>query len=120
MVAALVLAGALHGQQIVRLLDDAEQRRVARGVGADAAGVLVGDVEAGRAGDDALLEGDERLGQLAHLVGRPLEEKERHPLGRLGPHAGQPLERLDESRDGLGVVGHGPPTFRARGSSGRR
>ena len=42
----LVLAGALHGQDVQRLLDDADHRAVAGGVAADMAGIDVGQVEA--------------------------------------------------------------------------
>src|SRR2546425_1915296 len=108
-VAPLELAGALHGEQIIRLLHDAEHAGVARGVGTDTARVLVGDVEADRAVDDALLDGGERARQLAHLLRGAFQQKKRQPLSRLGPDTGQALERVDEPRDGLGVEGHYMP-----------
>src|SRR5204862_6559837 len=109
-VTPLELAGALHRQQVVGLLDDAEQAGVAPGIGADAARVLVGDVEADRAVDDALLHGDQRARQLAHFLGGALEQEEREPLRRLRPDAGQALERVDEPRNGLGVERHYMPS----------
>src|SRR5262249_17897302 len=84
----------------------AERAAVARGIAADAAGILLGDVEARRAVEDPRLELGERVGQLADFLGRSLEEKEREPLGRLRPDAGQPLERVDQPRHPLRVIGH--------------
>src|SRR5919198_1379954 len=104
MVAPAVLARPLHRQEVVRLLDDAEQARVPRGIGADATRILVGDVEAGVAGDDPVLHREERLRELAHLLDGALEQEERGPLGRLRSDAGQPLQRLDEPRDRCRVV----------------
>src|SRR5262245_7829935 len=103
-VAAAVLSRALHRQKIVRLLDDAEHVAVTGGVGTDTAGILVGDVVAGLAGDDALLDADEGLRELAHLRGGTLEQEEGQPLGGLRSDARQPLERVDEACDWLGVV----------------
>ena len=105
-IASAELAGALHGQQIVRLLHHAQHAVVAPEIRADPAGILVGDVEADAAVDDALLDRDQRRRQLAHLVGGPLEEKEGQPLGRLGSDAGQALERLDQPRHRLRIVRH--------------
>src|SRR5919198_2380676 len=104
MVAPAVLARPLHRQEVVRLLDDAEQARVPRGIGADATRILVGDVEAGVAGDNPVLHREERLRELAHLLDGALEQEEREPVGRLRSDAGQPLQRLDEPRDRCRVV----------------
>src|SRR5262245_19109345 len=108
-VTAAVFTGALHGQEVVGLLHHAEHAVVAPGVGADAAGVLVGDVEAGPTGHDALLDRHQRGRELAHLVHRPLEEKEGESLSRLRSDAGQALEGLDQSRHRLRIVGHLSP-----------
>ena len=104
MVAAAVLAGALHRQEIVRFLDDAEEASVAPRVVAETAGVLVGDVEARPAVDDLVLHRDERLGELAHFVGGALQEEEGQALRRLGPDPGEPLECVDQPRDRLRVI----------------
>jgi len=74
----------------VRILGIRLGRRasIAGGVGAETARVLVRHVETGPAIDDALLDGHERLGQLADFRDRTLEQKEREPLGRLGPIPG--------------------------------
>src|SRR5256885_10668771 len=101
-------------EEVVRLLDDAEEAPVARGVRTDAAGVLVGHVEAAPAVDDPVLQGDERLGQLADFGHGTLEQKERHPLGRLGADAGQALEGFDQAGDGLGVVRQRGPALHAK------
>src|SRR2546429_9708503 len=87
-VAPTVLACPLHRQEVVRFLDDTEQLRVARGIGADPAGILIGDVEAGATGHDPVLHREERFGELAHLLDGALEQEEREPLGRLRPDAG--------------------------------
>src|SRR5439155_147621 len=62
------------------------------------------DVEAQATVDDLVLHGEERLGELAHLLDGPLEQEEREPLGRLRSDPGQPLERLDEPRDRVRIV----------------
>src|SRR2546428_2190429 len=103
-VAPTVLARPLHRQEVVRLLDDAEQLRVARGIGADPAGILIGDVEAGATGDDPVLHREERFRELAHLLDWALEQEEREPLSRLRPDAGQPLQRPDQPRNRFRVV----------------
>src|SRR5207244_7803418 len=113
-IAATIFARALHREEVVRLLDDAEEAPVARGVRTDAAGVLVGHVEAAPAVDDPVLQGDERLGQLADFGHGALEQKERHPLGRLGADAGQALEGFDQAGDGLGVVRQRGPALHAK------
>ena len=84
-------AGPLHREQIVRLFHDAEHGGIARRISTDPARVLVGDVEADAAVDDALLHGGERIGQFAHFVAGTLEQEERETLCRLGSDAGQTL-----------------------------
>ena len=66
------MPGLLQGQQVARLLDHADQARVAPGVAADGAERLVGlgQVEAGLAVADALLDVADRLGQRQGLLGR--------------------------------------------------
>src|SRR6266508_3512368 len=105
-IATAELPCPLEREQVIRLLDDAERPGIALGVATDAAGILLGHVEAYRAVDDELLELDEGFGQRRHLGGGTLEEKEGQALGRLGPDAGQPLERVDEPRNRLGIIGH--------------
>src|SRR5262245_49832027 len=108
-VAALELTRALEGEEIVRLLDHAETPGVSRGIPADAAGILLGDVPAARAMHDTGPELGQRHGELVDLVGGALEEEEREPLRGLRPDARQSLQRLDEARDGVGEVGHHIP-----------
>ena len=100
-VEALELAGPLEGEDVERLLDDAQPRCVAARVAADRAERRVADVEAALAEDDLVADGDERGGQRPRLgVGRA-EEVVGQPLGGLRADAGQPGERLDQPRDGL-------------------
>src|SRR5262249_43368567 len=102
-VAAAELARLLQREQVVRLLHDAEDARVTTWIAADAARILLGDVEADATVDDEGLELRERIGEPRDLVDRLLQQEERQSLGRLWPDARQPLEQLDQPRDGLGV-----------------
>ena len=65
-------ARLLQGEEVPRLLDDADQGGVAAGVAADRAegDVGLGQVEAGLAVADALLDRSDRLGQRQGLLGR--------------------------------------------------
>src|SRR6185437_15489435 len=108
-VAAAEPPGALDREQIVGLLHDADRPLLALRIGADPAGVPLGHVEADRAVHDQLLELGERLAQRGHLGRRPLQEEEGEPLGRLGPDAGQALQRVDQARYRLRVVRHYVP-----------
>ena len=110
MVAPPVLARPLHRHQIVRLLHDAEQARVARGIVADPAGILVGHVEAAGAVDNPRLHVNERVSEVVHGGDRLLQEMEGQPLRGLGADPRQALERLDQPRDGRRVSGHAAAT----------
>ena len=66
-------AGALDRPQIGDVLDDAEQCRVAPGVAADGAGILRREVAADGAEPHIALEGEERPGKLARVLGRRSE-----------------------------------------------
>ena len=105
-VATLEGARPFQGQDVERLLHDAEPRVVAIRVEADGAARAGGDVEADVAEHDLVPHGNQGRGQGARLsLGRPQQEVGQ-PLGGLGADAGQPRERLDEARDGLDD-GHG-------------
>src|SRR5262249_52553059 len=108
-VASVELARALEGHEVVGLFHDAENAAVTARVGADAAGILLGDVEANAAVDDLGLELRQRLGEALDFVARALEQEEGQPLGGLGPDAGEPLQRFDEPGDRLGVISHYMP-----------
>src|SRR5712692_1945512 len=106
MVAPPELSRALERHEVIGLFDHAEYAAVPTDIGADAAGVYLGDIEADAAVDDLRLELRQRLGQRLHLVRRALEKKEGQPLSGLGAYAREPLQRFNEPRDRLGVVGH--------------
>ena len=69
-VAAAELVRALDRDDVAGLLDDADQRRVAALVLADAAARALGEVEADLAQPDALLDLADRLGERERVLGR--------------------------------------------------
>src|SRR5688572_15793217 len=69
---------------------------VAAGVAAQAAGIDVGDVVAGSAVDDAILDVANRLAQQLGVLARRAQHVERQPLRALGANARQLLELVDE------------------------
>ena len=81
-------------------------RGIAPVVETDGAQPPLGHVEAPGAQGDALLDGDDGLGQSQGVLGGHLEEVEGDPLGRLGPHTGQPAELVDQRLQGSRVDGH--------------
>ncbi len=108
-VAAAEGAGALDGQHVERLLDDAQQPGVAGVVVADDAGVILGDVETDRAELGVLLQVLQGRGQVEGLVVGGAQQVEGQARGRLGADAGQAGEFIDEPLDGARQhgVGHG-------------
>jgi len=98
-VAALELAGALHGEHVLGLLHHADQRGVAAGVGAVAAALRGRDVPAHLAEPHALLDLLQHVLQPRHVRGIRGEQVERDPLRALGPDAGQPAELVDQVLD---------------------
>ena len=98
-IAAAELARPLDGEQIGHRLDDAEQLRVALGIGADCARILRGEIAARRAQAHFAFERRERLGQLARVLRRRLEDMKSEPLRGLLAHAGELREKDRESRD---------------------
>src|SRR5215213_5357347 len=99
MIAASELPGPLDRDDVLGLLDHADDRRVPAGVTADPAGLLLGDTAADRAEPDLLLDLDEHCGEPAHVDGVGLEDVERDPLGALGADPWQPTELVDEVLD---------------------
>ena len=81
------------------LLDDAEQRAVARLVAADAAQIALGHVAALPAEGDAILRLHDRGGEALGVGRVGLHEPEREPLRRLRSHTGKPRELVDELLD---------------------
>src|SRR6185369_8059802 len=77
------LGGPLEGEDVERLLDDAQPRLVAAGIPADRAQRRVADVETALTEHDLLTDGDEGRGEGARLRVRGSEDVEGEPLGRL-------------------------------------
>src|SRR5436309_1855354 len=67
-IAALELVGALDGEEIRGLLDDADRVGGAAGVGAERARVGLGEREADRAEPRLVLHGEERVGELLRVL----------------------------------------------------
>ncbi len=108
-VAAAKLTGALDGEHVERFLDHADPSGVAAGIGADVARVDagLGDVAAHAAVRDLLLDGDERRGEGARVIGRGTKDVVREALRRLGPHPRKLAELLDQAGDRCDETGHG-------------
>jgi len=103
---AVVAARLLDGDEVVRLLDDADHRAVAGRRGAEAARVNVRQVVAHRARDDLALHLFERLDEALNFrFGHP-QHVEGETLRRLLPDAGQTLELVNEFGYGFGVFKH--------------
>src|SRR5690606_20295774 len=119
-VAAAVLAGALHRDDVAGLLHHAQDVGVTPGIRADAAQLALGDVEALAAEADLLLHLDDRPGEAVRLLRVHLEQVEGDALGRLRPDARQPAERVDELLDGdrVGRRHQPPPPSRPPSASG--
>ena len=92
-------AGALHRPQITDLFDDAQERRVAARVGADAAGVGGIDIAAGAAGNDLGDRFGHRAGQRRHRPVLVLDHIEGGPAGAARAEARQFRQQLDQAFD---------------------
>ena len=82
-VEALELARPLEGEDVERLLDDAQAGLVAARVAADRTERLIADVEAAVAEDDLVADVDERRGERARLGVLGPQQVEGQPLGGL-------------------------------------
>jgi hypothetical protein len=102
-VAPAVLVRALDRDDVARLLDDADDRRVAPLVLADAAALLVGQVEAHLAQADALLDLADRVGQRGGVLGVGAQDVEGEALRRALPDPRQLPELGDQALDGRRV-----------------
>ncbi|GMA86624.1 hypothetical protein GCM10025868_18740 [Angustibacter aerolatus] len=91
-VAAAELPGLLDRDDVLRLLDDAEHRRVAARVAADAALLVLGDVAARHAEPDARLDLRQGVDQAADVGRVGGEHVEGDALGALRTDPGQPPE----------------------------
>ncbi len=104
-------AGPLEGEDVERLLDDAQPALVPARVAADRAQLLVADVEAALAEDDLVADVDEGRRQRPGLGVGGAEQVVGQALRGLGSDARQARERFDQPRDGLDEGrGHAPIT----------
>src|SRR5690606_1905294 len=101
-VPAVELAGLLDRHQVAGLLDHADDAGVTAGVGADAALLALGDVEAGAAERHLLLDLGDGPGQAQGVLRVDLQQVEGDALGRLGPDAGEAAQLVDQVLDGTG------------------
>ena len=98
-VAAAELAGLLDRDDVLGLLDHADDRQVAPRVAADPALLGLGDVAADAAEPHLVLDLGQRADQPAHVDRVGGEQVERDALRALGPDAGQPAELVDQVLD---------------------
>jgi hypothetical protein len=98
MIDSLEYTGLLNGQDIQRLLDDADSRVISLGIGADCAGISFGDIEAGGTLDDAFFYPRNGLGKTARLVCRASQDEECQSLGCFGTDAWQLSQLFDKRR----------------------
>ncbi len=121
-VAAAELLGALDRDDVLVLLHDAQHRLVAPRVTADAALLVLGDVEADRAEPHPGLDLEQHLGQPAYVGRLGLQQVERDALRSLGTHARQSAELVDQVLDDAFVQGLGRSggSGRSRAGPGRR
>src|SRR5579885_1708970 len=77
--------------------------------GADGTGTDFGNIEAYRAGDNAILDARNCLGQTARLIGWAAQNEERQALRRLGANAGQFCEFFNQRRYWRGSRLHDAP-----------
>jgi hypothetical protein len=99
--------GALDGDDVAGLLDDADLPRVAALVRANPAARAVGEVEADLAEADLLLDLADRVGQRVGVLGVGAQDVEGQPLGGARPDARQLAELGDQALDGRGEQGGG-------------
>ena len=101
-VGAMELARALHGKEVGDRLHHADDLVVALRIAADAARVLRSEIAADGAEPHLALEGKERLGEIARVLGRSAEDVEGEALRRLLADAGKPCEEQREPADRVG------------------
>ena len=99
-VQAAIFVRALQGDEVRRLLDDADERPVAPLVAADLTALLFGQVPALAAEADALLDLVDRRREGLRLVTRDSEQVEREPMRGTRADSGQARQLRDEVVDG--------------------
>jgi hypothetical protein len=98
-IAPAVFAGALDGNDISRLFDDTDDRRIAPVIGTDPATHLVADVEADLTKPDLRLGLADGIGETERVSIRQLDEVKSDALGRLWADAREPAKLVDERLD---------------------
>src|SRR2546423_2900764 len=96
-IATAVLLGPLDGDDVSRLLDDAQQRGVTSIVTAVDAQLALGEVEAAPAPAHALLRLDDGARETVGVLGRGLQQVEGDALRRFGADAGEPSQLVDQA-----------------------
>ncbi len=89
MIFTAILAGALQGDHVTGVSNDADRILLTVAVAADFANWLSRKVKANRTEADLLLGINQGLGERLHVNFRPLKNVERQPLSRFGPDAGK-------------------------------
>src|SRR5262249_47950614 len=100
-------SGRLLDRELIdRRLDDAEQRRIARGARAERADRFLAERAAARAVADALDRRRELFGKPSRADAIALEHMERHALRALRADAGKAAQRVDEVGEEGRAGGH--------------
>jgi hypothetical protein len=94
-VAAAELAGPFHGHDVLRLLDDADDRGVPPRITADPALLRLGNISARTAEPHFGLDPLQGRGEPLDVDRFSSEQMKGNPLRALGPDAGQPAELVD-------------------------
>lgn len=113
-VASAVGAGFLEAEDVEGAFDDAKDAVGAGRVGAEGAGLGLGEGAAGFAGGDAFAGGDEHVGEGTDERGIGLHEVQGEAFGGAGPDAGESPEGGGQGDDRFGKGGHGSGLRRGR------
>jgi hypothetical protein len=107
-----VLARGLDADDVVRLLDHAEQAPVPLRIAAERAQLAVADVVTDAAEPQLVFDVEQGPGQIFGLIPARAQDMESEALGRFLSDAGQVLELGDEARQRLCEIRHSPPAWR--------
>ncbi len=105
-VAAVVLVRPLDRDHVARLLDDADQRRVAPLVGADRAARALGEVEADLAEPDLVLDVADRVRERMRVLRRRAQHVEGQALCGAVADAGELAQLGDQALERRGEQGY--------------
>ena len=103
-VEAAVGAGLLNREDVLRLLDDAQDGGIARAILTDLAAVRLAQIEAHLAEAQVVLDVGDRLGQLPCLFAGGPQQVKGHPLGGPGADAGELLQRFQQPHQRPGIT----------------